>query len=103
MSVQDIKKAWEIHEATPFPGGHRTKVVNGQNLSLIESEIGSYIMAFVSTDGRLGARQYIAMQNFVKILPQIIAELEGEAASYFSSLNSIAQELMKICKDPSKS
>lgn len=100
MSLAEIQEAWSAHESTPFPMGHRMKEINGKNVSVLESEVGGYIMTFLNTGGRLGARQYLAMKAFQQELPDIVNQLEGEGQKYFDSLRKIADMVMAICKDP---
>ena len=88
--MKNIEKLWSAFEQTPFPLGHRTKEVAGYNLTILESEIGGLIMTCLRGDGTLGRRQYILMGKFCEDLPNVIKELEGDAANYFKQLSEIA-------------
>ena len=100
MALEKIQDAWSAHEVQPFPSGHHSKEINGKKISLLHSEIGGYIMAFLQTGGRLGARQYINMKAFQAELPVIVSQLEGEGQEYFQSLTNIVNMVMEIAVDP---
>lgn len=99
MDLKNIEQRWEEHEAKPFPVGHRTKVVAGQNLTLLHSETAGYILSYLQTNGSLGSRQRIALEGCLSTLKTVEEELEGEGKQYFQELSSLAQEVFDSAHD----
>ena len=92
---QEIAHRWASHEAKPFPMGHRTKEINGNNLTLLESGAASNIMTFINTEGRLLGRRQVELKKQVELLVGAIEELSDEAKSYFEELKAIGEEVLK--------
>ena len=99
MDLKSIEQQWLAHEAKPFPTGHRAKIIAGQNLTLLHSETAGYILSFLQTNGSLGSRQRIALEQCLGQLNAINEELDEEASRYFQELNSIAQEVFNSAHD----
>lgn len=86
--ISAILKAWEELERRPFPAGHRGKVVQGHDLTTLESEAGAFILTLTHGEP-LGARQRNVIVEINDRLTSIIAELEGDGKSYFKQLQRV--------------
>lgn len=97
--MEDVKKAWEAFEQQNFPIGHRGISVDGQSLTMIQSELGGYIVSFLVTNGSLGARQRDALQLTIDRIERAKPEMTDEGKEHFETLIAIGKMVLQQAHD----
>ncbi len=97
--IQEISTRWNALEAKPFPDGYRAKSLGEKSFTLFQSEVAGFIMAYIQTDGSLGARQRIAIEKAIQELDEVLPELTDEAKEYFGELKELAEIAFKTAHD----
>ena len=95
MGLQKLEQRWLAHQSKPFPSGYRSKRIAGTNLTLLQADLGACIMAACQTGGALGPRLKQTFESSLKILRQVVNELEGEPQAHFREMQALAEELAK--------
>jgi hypothetical protein len=95
-----VEERWHQIEQTPFPEGHRGKSVQGQNLTLLESEAGGLVLTFVQTGGSFGARQLYHVRDVEVLFAKVVAELEGEGKEYFERIHKLLADIIQDLPEP---
>lgn len=94
MDIDKLQSRWNQFERKSFPLGHRTKMIGSRNLTVFSSEIGGLILSFINSDGMLGGRQSMVVEEIAKSRNTVEAELESaDARQYFAELFDMLQEV----------
>lgn len=94
-----VKERYEKQLAAPFPAGLRGHWFGDKTATLLQSEIGGFVLTYLETNGSLGSRQRAALQQNVLILKSGLSELPPEGQTFFSELIEIGELVLKSAHD----
>lgn len=92
MSLEDLKHRWDVLEKISFPESLIGKRPAGENLLLLESDLGAAILAVVFSDGKPSTRTLMTLDEKMQSLEAALEEIDaGEPRKYLEELLSLSQ------------
>jgi len=97
--LPEIQKRHEAFLLLPFPIGHRSKMVGNKTLALVQSEIGGLIFTYTGTNGSLGSRQRVVLEESLTALKEALPDFSEEGKAYFQELLEIGNTVLHSAHD----
>lgn len=92
--MKDIRELFRKHEQESFPVGHRNKQVAGAHLSLLNSEIMTIVVTFLSTNGSISSRHRVVIDKHLSTLKTVLLEIESDAQPFFLQLLDLGSQVL---------
>jgi hypothetical protein len=91
--VMELRRRWDAHRATAFPGEARGREIHGVDLVLVDSTAAGAIQTFL-TNSSLDAGGVDSLSSAIETLEEGMPLLYGDSASYFAELLAIGRSVL---------
>ena len=97
MSLDSLKERWETLEKIPFPESLIGKRPGGENLLLLESDLGAAILAVVFSEGKPSSRTLITLDQKIESLKNALSDIDDDnSRKYFDELLALAELALSV-------
>jgi hypothetical protein len=99
-SLETLRTDWSEHEQVPFPPMPGGRTIDGENVTIVMTEIGGAIVSCLNMNGVLGTRQRSTLSAGLEKLDRILPHLSRpEAVTYFTELKRIGAAVLLVCRE----
>lgn len=96
MGMKNLEKTWRDFSAKPFPEGCTGVDIDGIDPVELDTFAAGCIQTFVGENGHLDAERTSILKKCANELDAIVPTLEGEALDYFSELQLLSYEVLRV-------
>lgn len=93
--MEEIRELWNTFETTPMPFGHRSISVEGASLTVLQSDIGACIIAYLVGGGKLSSPRKDILKSSTKKLASAFEQCTQDGRAHFEKLVKISAMVLK--------